>query len=219
MHVTVPVMTLLGHSAEPAELEGYGPIDGATARKLAAGAPSFHRILTHPETGAVLSVGRDSYSVPKDLRRWLTIRDETCRFPGCGRSARRCEVDHSLDWQYNGTTVHDNLAHLCARHHHLKHQTGWSYTQHAGGRLEWVSPTGHRYATEPAVHFRNEAVDPDWAAENRASLDEIRAIAGRGYDYSDADTIDRAERFIPHPDDPPDADPDDAWYFVIHEAS
>ena len=37
--VTVPVLTLLGRSAEPAVLEGYGPIDIDTARELAAGAP------------------------------------------------------------------------------------------------------------------------------------------------------------------------------------
>ncbi|WP_024477096.1 DUF222 domain-containing protein, partial [Arthrobacter sp. CAL618] len=45
--VTVPVMTLLGGDT-PGELEGYGPIDPETARKLAGHAPSFTRILTHP---------------------------------------------------------------------------------------------------------------------------------------------------------------------------
>ena len=39
--VTVPVLTLLGRSVEPANLEGYGPIDPDTARELAAHAPSF----------------------------------------------------------------------------------------------------------------------------------------------------------------------------------
>ncbi|MDE1363579.1 DUF222 domain-containing protein, partial [Bacillus paralicheniformis] len=85
--VTVPVLTLLGKSEDPGELEGYGPIDADTARRIAARAPSFTRILTHPETGAVLSVGRDRYTVPKDLRTWLRLRDETCRFPGCNRNA------------------------------------------------------------------------------------------------------------------------------------
>ena len=62
--VTVPVLTLLGQSEEPGTLEGYGPIDAGTARMIAVRAPSFTRILTHPETGAVLSVGRDRYAVP-----------------------------------------------------------------------------------------------------------------------------------------------------------
>lgn len=44
VNVTVPVMTLLGLSDESAELEGYGPIDADTARRLAAHAPSMRRI-------------------------------------------------------------------------------------------------------------------------------------------------------------------------------
>jgi hypothetical protein len=86
--VTVPVLALLGRSDEPAVLEGFGPIDLSTARELAAAAPSFTRLLTHPETGAVLSVGRTRYAVPADLRTWLRVRDGTCRFPGAvGRPA------------------------------------------------------------------------------------------------------------------------------------
>lgn len=37
--VTVPALTLLGVSDEPATLEGYGPIDHDTAMRLAATAP------------------------------------------------------------------------------------------------------------------------------------------------------------------------------------
>lgn len=62
--VTVPALALLGIGDEPATLEGCGPIDADTARHLAARAPSFFRLLTHPETGTVLSVGRDRYEVP-----------------------------------------------------------------------------------------------------------------------------------------------------------
>lgn len=123
--VTVPVMTLLGRSDEPGDLAGYGPIDAVTARHLAAHAPSFLRLLTHPETGAVLSVGRERYTVPADLRSWLKIRDETCRFPGCSRRAERCDVDHVEDWAHGGTTSHDNLIHLCRKHHRLKHTSRW----------------------------------------------------------------------------------------------
>lgn len=150
--VTVPVLTLLDRpEAAAAELEGYGPIDDATARRLAAHAPSFTRLLTHPETGAVLSVGRDRYTVPSDLKLWLRVRDGTCRFPGCRRSAARSEIDHTLDWQFEGQTEHENLAHLCSSHHRLKHHTDWSVQQLAHGVLEWTSPSGRMYATHPAT--------------------------------------------------------------------
>ena len=162
--VTVPAMTLLDRGDQPAILEGYGPIDRDTARELAAGAPSFIRLLTHPETGAVLSVGRDAYSPPQDLRRWLTVRDATCRFPGCSRRARRCEVDHTVDWAVGGETTHDNLAHLCKGDHNLKHHTAWQVRHRARGTLEWTSPTGHTYLTEPdvrlgAVTFRDLGIE------------------------------------------------------------
>ncbi|WP_052521697.1 HNH endonuclease signature motif containing protein [Agreia bicolorata] len=152
--VTVPALTLLGMSDEPATLEGYGPIDADTARRVAAHAPSFFRLLTHPETGTVLSVGRDHYEVPVDLRRWLRVRDETCRAPGCNRLARRCDCDHCTDWNTEGLTAHDNLAHLCRRHHSLKHRTGWSYVHRGGGTLEFTSPTKKNYVTHPAVKMK-----------------------------------------------------------------
>jgi hypothetical protein len=152
--VTVPVLTLLGASDEPATLEGYGPIDAGTARWLAAQAPSFMRLLTHPETGVALSLGRTRYAVPRDLRTWLRVRDGTCRFPGCSRAARSCEVDHTDDWQYGGETRYDNLAHLCKSHHNLKHHTGWRVEQVGGGVLEWTSPLGKKYVVEPDTEIR-----------------------------------------------------------------
>ena len=152
--VTVPVLTLLGGSEEPGHLDGYGPIDPATARALAANAPSFIRLLTHPETGTVLSVGRDRYAVPADLRTWLRLRDQTCRFPGCSRAAVRCDVDHTVAFREGGArgkTEAANLAHLCRKHHRLKHTTRWSVGQLPGGELTWTSPTGRSYATRPGL--------------------------------------------------------------------
>lgn len=162
VHVTVPVLTLLGLDQAPADLDGYGPIDAETARRLAVGAPSFTRLLTHPISGAVLDVDRDSYRVPADLRKWLVVRDRTCRFPGCPRRAVRCEVDHSADWAAEqGVTAHDNLAHLCSAHHHLKHETSWSLKHLEDGVLEWTSLTGAVYRTTPEGDLRAGAVRQD----------------------------------------------------------
>lgn len=152
--VSVPVLALLDGehpTAGSSTLEGYGPISTEVARRLAAHAPSFVRLLTHPETGTVLSVGRERYAVPRDLRLWLRIRDETCRFPGCGRAAASSDIDHTVDWQHEGATRHDNLAHLCEGHHQLKHRTAWRVDQAGGGALEWRAPSGRTYRTEPAV--------------------------------------------------------------------
>ncbi|WP_167738513.1 HNH endonuclease signature motif containing protein [Cryobacterium psychrotolerans] len=148
--VTVPMLTLLGVTEEPGSLDGYGPIDPDTARALAAKCPSAVRILTHPETGAVLSVGRDRYTIPASLRTMLQVRDGTCRHPGCSRAASRSDIDHGLDWAFGGRTDHNNLAHLCPVSHALKHEAGWKVSQakDGTGTLTWTTPTGHTYVTE-----------------------------------------------------------------------
>jgi len=150
--VTVPVMTLLGHEEEPGILEGYGPIDAQTARRLAAHAPSFTRLLTHPVTGALLDVDRAVYRPPADLKRWLEVTDVTCAFPGCTRLARNSDIDHIVDRQFGGQTRAGNLVHLCRHHHRLKHMTRWTVRatdRDPGCRVEWSSPTGHRRAQDP----------------------------------------------------------------------
>lgn len=179
VHVTVPVLTLLGLDDAPADLEGYGPIDPETARELAAQAPSFTRILTHPVSGTVLDVDRTTYRPPADLAKWLRVRDETCRFPGCNRRAARCELDHTEDWAQDGRTAFDNLAHLCPYHHHLKHESSWSVRHLEHGTLEWRSPAGRRYVTEPSVRIPARAApDPTRAAPDptRAAPDPTRAL-------------------------------------------
>ncbi|MEU2201322.1 DUF222 domain-containing protein [Isoptericola sp. NPDC019482] len=151
--VTIPVLTLLGLTDAPAVLDGRVPIDPDTARQLTALAPSLRRILTHPETGTVLSVGRTTYAVPADLKALVRARDTTCRFPGCTHPAAHADLDHTTAWAHGGTTSATNLAALCRRHHVTKHRTRWQVTQREtsnwGGTLEWTSPTGRRYVTAP----------------------------------------------------------------------
>lgn len=147
--VTVPVLTLLGAAELPGTLEGFGPIDADTARRLAAHAPSFQRILTHPITGTILDIDRRSYRPTADLKRWLGLRDELCTFAGCGRRAADCDLDHRVAWADGGRTSVDNLAHLCRHHHRLKHEGGWRSERAAAGGSRWTSPTGAVHDPDP----------------------------------------------------------------------
>jgi hypothetical protein len=153
VQVTIPVLTMTGAGTEPCLLAGYGPIDADTARALAAGSPGWERVMTSPVTGAVLAV--DRYRPGPALDRFLAARDEHCRFPGCRRSVWRCDIDHTIDAAHGGPTCYDNLAHLCRRHHVLKHVTPWTVEQVAPGVLVWTSPTGrtHTDRPEPVVRF------------------------------------------------------------------
>ncbi|MDD9151929.1 DUF222 domain-containing protein [Plantibacter flavus] len=149
VQITVPALSMAGASDAPATLDGYGPIDPETAARIAVNAPSFTRILVQPETGAVLSVGRNQYRVPADLQRAVRLRDGTCRAPGCGRRARACDLDHSVAWEDGGTTDVGNLACLCRHHHRMKHLPGWNLDHGPGGVLEWTTPDGKYHRTEP----------------------------------------------------------------------
>jgi hypothetical protein len=62
----------------------------------------------------------------------------------------KSDIDHTQDWQYDGRTDCDNLAHLCEGHHRLKHLSQWSVTQEPGGILVWTSPGKRTYRTDPA---------------------------------------------------------------------
>jgi hypothetical protein len=150
--VTIPVLTLLGKGDEPATILGKGPIDLATAKQLAGTRSLWTRILTDPVTGQVLAT--DDYRPPGKLRRHLRYRDARCRFPTCNRSAWRCDIDHTEEWQDGGKTRHDNLALLCRYHHVLKGNTRWKVVQTSPGVLEWTSPFGRVITDVPDAVVR-----------------------------------------------------------------
>ncbi|MDQ0756574.1 hypothetical protein QFZ61_002561 [Arthrobacter sp. B3I4] len=148
--VTVPVLSLLGFTEEPAMLDGYGPIPPSMARRLVAGGTdSMYRVLVDPRDGAPLEIGRKSYRPSKALRQWLRLRDAKCSFPGCNNASLDNETDHLLAWADGGTTGITNLGQACRKHHGLKHTTAWTPTgasrDHPPG---WTSPTGRTYPSE-----------------------------------------------------------------------
>ena len=170
--LTVPVLSLLDaeHDGDPGDgtcngsaaaaggpphetptVEGVGPISAARARELCGGAEGWMRVLTHPETGEVLSVGRERYRPPPALRRLVRWRAERCMAPGCGIPAARYEIDHTVAWEHGGQTSSANLAPICKGHHTVKHHGGWRVAQieGSGGALQWTSPSGRRYVVAP----------------------------------------------------------------------
>lgn len=153
VQLSIPVLGATGASSEPCVLAGHGPIDSETATRLAAAAPVWTRVLTSPITGAVLHT--DRYRPTADMLRLLGARDEHCRFPGCRAPIWRCDVDHTIDHAHGGPTAVGNLAHLCRRHHTLKHASPWTVTQDSPGVLVWTSPSGRRHTDhpEPTVRF------------------------------------------------------------------
>jgi hypothetical protein len=154
--VTVPVLTLLGHTGTPAHLDGYGPISPDTARTLAANAPSFARILTDPVTSAILDFDRSKYAVPADLKHVVRLQHDTCTAPGCNKRAVHCHLDHTHPFGTTdgspgtGTTSLANLSPLCAEHHNLKHHTRIRLAKLPDGTMQWTTATGKTTTVTPS---------------------------------------------------------------------
>jgi hypothetical protein len=107
--------------------------------------------LTRADPVSGVTVGRDPhrYRPHAALARHVRDRDRTCRFPGCGVAARRCDLDHVIPYP-DGETNEDNLVCLCRTHHGFKHHAGWTLTLDARATCLWRSPTGRVYFTRPA---------------------------------------------------------------------
>ncbi|OBI07752.1 HNH nuclease [Mycobacterium sp. E2462] len=152
-HVVINVVatdqTVYGGGAAPGYLHGHGVIDAEQVRQLAAAASV---LIADPTTSPAEAL---RYQPSAALERAVRSRDLTCRFPGCGRSAMVCDIDHTIPFNHRspadgGLTVAGNLKCLCRQHHRLKTFGGWRDAQLADGTVVWTSPTGRTYRTAPA---------------------------------------------------------------------
>jgi len=151
IQVTIAGTTLTGEDDRPAELDGHGPIHPDIARGLAGRNTGWSRLFLGPD-GMVVQT--DTYSPTEGMRRFLRARDQHCRFPGCRMPVHRCDIDHNHDHARGGKTRVDNLAHLCRRHHTLKHPDipdahRWTAHQQRDGTITWHSPLGRDYTDRP----------------------------------------------------------------------
>ena len=156
--VTVPALALATGNPEcgTAEVDGIGPIDLDTATRLVGAASEWTRILTHPETGMILSVSRDRYRPPAAIARLARWAYGTCTFPGCRVPAHRCELDHICPWAEGGSTGICSLHPLCTSHHTIRHATLWHLEPDPGGGVTWTSPGKQQVTTPPKAPWRDQ---------------------------------------------------------------
>ena len=138
--ITASVETLAGvKGAEPAEVEGVGPLASETLQRHACDA-SVSWLLASAEKDQESS--HEHRQIPPSIRRALVARDKDCVFNGCHRPASWCDGHHVRWWTRGGKTELENLALLCGRHHRMVHEEGWSI-ERVGTR--WVAkPPGGR---------------------------------------------------------------------------
>jgi hypothetical protein len=156
--ITIAASTLAGTDNQPATLAGYGPVPAELARRLAAGASTYQTACVDETTGACRWIGK---TTPYRPAQWMVdqvvARDPVCRHPGCRRPAAQCEVDHA-ERHPDGPTCPCNLMPLCAFHHHLKHDGGWTAERIAtardgipAGTVSWTSRLGHQSVDPPVA--------------------------------------------------------------------
>ncbi|MEE9177425.1 MAG: DUF222 domain-containing protein [Acidimicrobiia bacterium] len=119
-NIHVDLNALKGLAGGLHETEDGRVLSVDTIRQLACDA-SVSRIVLGPKS-EILDVGRKTRAIPAGLRRAVIARDRHCTAPGCGRSARWCDVHHIVFWADGGETVLDNLCLLCRYHHTLIHK-------------------------------------------------------------------------------------------------
>jgi hypothetical protein len=92
----------------------------------------------------------DRYQHSPAQRRFVTVRDRTCRHPGCHNRAGWADLDHVVPHDDGGATDCSNLCCLCRRHHRLKtHAPGWCYVMTPDGVLSVTTPSGVTRTSRP----------------------------------------------------------------------
>jgi hypothetical protein len=117
----------------------------------------LRRLYRHPDTGALVGMDRERRCFDGGLRRFLVLRDRTCRTPWCDAPVRH--ADHVVPAEAGGPTSADNGQGLCQACNHAKQAPGWRAVPDPGGAgqaVTTITPTGHAYTSR--------APDPPGAA-------------------------------------------------------
>ncbi|MFC9352260.1 HNH endonuclease [Arthrobacter sp. NPDC057013] len=125
---------------------------GDSAKSLKELKTWVRRLYTAPGTGDLVAMESRRRLFPAPLRRFIQIRDDTCRTPYCDAPIRH--HDHIIPWHNGGTTSLSNGAGLCEACNHTKELPGWTVKPRPGPRhtIEITTPTGHSYqSTAPPL--------------------------------------------------------------------
>lgn len=192
----------LGGSDEPAYLDGYGIVDAAHARDIAADADVEPVQAPNSETPT-------TYRPGAVLDTWMRVLAGGCEWLHCDVAAWNTDLDHHRPFDHSdpsagGPTVAGNITAYCRNHHRLKHSGHWQVN--ADGGIELVAPTGHRYRPRSSGilggHGRDRGADPTTRRRTRAQNTAARIRAERRRRQAHLEAVRRrspGER-VPDPD-------------------
>ncbi|MCW2527414.1 MAG: hypothetical protein JWM76_2274, partial [Pseudonocardiales bacterium] len=140
------------NSDEPAHLVGGGAIPAELARRMVQD-PSgdttvlLRRLFTSPNAGQLAAMDTKSRLFTANQRKFLLLRDQTCRTPWCDAPIRH--ADHITPADDGGETSIANGQGLCQACNHAKQAPGWRQEVDDQGIVTTTTPTGHRYQSHP----------------------------------------------------------------------
>jgi hypothetical protein len=137
--VTIDLATLENRLREAWITTPFGSIAPETARRLACDAELIPMVLGG--RGEVLDIGVADHQFTTAQRRAAYHRDGgKCAFPNCRNPV--AELHHIVFRSRGGPTSLDNAAWLCAYHHWLAHEGGWTLQRDTNGDYLWTGPHG-----------------------------------------------------------------------------
>jgi hypothetical protein len=162
VYIYVDLLSLLRLNNDLAYLPGYGDIPVEVLReRIFDPSSTWSRLITDPDTGQLMSVGRTKYRPPADLDDFVRIRARTCSHPGCNQPAQFVDVDHIQDWAKGGETSANNLDGRCRYHHLLKGEPGWHFETGPEGVTLITTPAGRTYTSAPEpIHEPRPSEEP-----------------------------------------------------------
>lgn len=153
--VTVSAASLLGVNEAPGTVDLGDAVEHLPAqvvRDMAYAAGStWRRLITDPATGYIQDLSTHTYAVTGQLRERVLARDRVSRVPGSVNPARRCDLDHEIDWAAGGPSSESNLSATCRSGHNHKTRGTWTSTREPGihGAVTWTTGAGRTYRSLP----------------------------------------------------------------------
>lgn len=160
------VIVTINHRDLVSDLEAEGvtarladgtPVPAETARRLACEANLVPVVLGGH--GEPLDVGRSRRLATSAQRAALRTQYRGCAFKGCGRPFDWCHIHHLHPWQAGGVTDLANLVPLCAHHHRLAHEGGWTAQRQPDGTVLYTKAPP-RSRTDQTASPRRRAAGP-----------------------------------------------------------
>ncbi|WP_158880346.1 DUF222 domain-containing protein [Amycolatopsis anabasis] len=149
VYVTMNASTLLGLDNLPGELRGYGPLPAQRLRELAFDLKAVWSGVLVDDQGYAKKLAARRYRPSRQLKELANLRNRYCSYTACNRTAEKCDFEHRIPHNKDGTTDEHIRDPFCRRHHRFAQSPFWHVTKNQHGEILWTSDLGRTYTNTP----------------------------------------------------------------------